>query len=252
MDFNVSLVFDIALIVLCVFYILRYAIRGFVRSLMALVKTLLAPLVSIIFCTPLAKVISNALFIDWSTNTVNNLLTSTQAPDGTYELYTLLEGIPNWFVNLLISGLDKETTDDLWRYFVGDTATGEYFSADIAKVDEFTAILGGQLSLLISIIISFIAIFVVAEILFVIIGALLNKLTQKSMVKVLNILLGAIIGAIIAAFIAMAICLGVDKVFEFGASYYPEVFKESILDGTILFKFFRDDFWAWIKSFAIS
>ncbi len=251
MSFNISLIFDIVLIALCIFFILRYAIRGFVRSLMALVKTILAPLVSIIFCTPLAKAISSAFFLNWSNGTVSKLLQSTAEGEG-YALYTLLDGIPNWFVNLIMSGLDKATTDDLWKYFVGNTETGELYLADAAKVDEFTTILGGQLSLLISIIISFIAIFVVAEILFIIIGALLNKLTRVSMVKFLNVLLGALIGAVLAAFFAMAICVGIDKVFDFGASYYPEVFNKSILDGTVLFKFFRDDFWAWIKSFAIS
>lgn len=251
MSFNISLIFDIVLIAICVFFILRYAIRGFVRSLMALVKTILAPLVAIIFCTPLAKAISSAFFVNWSTNTVGKLLLSTAEGEG-YALYSLLDGIPNWFVNLIISGLDKATTDNLWKYFVGNTETGELYLADAAMVDEFTVILGGQLSLLISLIISFVAIFVVSEILFVIIGALLNKLTRVSMVKVLNVMLGALIGAVLAAFFVMAICVGIDKVFDFGASYYPEVFNKSILDGTVLFKFFRDDFWAWIKSFAIS
>ena len=251
MSFNVSLIFDIVLIAVCVFFILRYSIRGFIRSLMALVKTILAPLVSIIFCTPLAKAISNAFFLDWANETVGNLLLSTAEGEG-YALYTLLEGIPNWFVNLIISGLDKATTDDLWKYFVGNTETGEHYLADMAKVEEFNEILGGQMSLLISLIISFVAIFVVSEILFVIIGALLNKLTRVSIVKVLNILLGALIGAVLASFFAMAISIGIDKIFDFGASYYPAVFDKSILDGTVLFKFFRDDFWAWIKGIAIS
>jgi hypothetical protein len=219
---------------------------------MALVKTILAPLVSIIFCTPLAKVISSYFFLNWSTGTVSKLMESTANGEGGYALYTLIEGIPNWFVNLIISGLDKATTDDLWKYFVGNTETGELYLADITKVNEFTVILGGQLSLLISLIISFVAIFVVSEILFVIIGALLNKLTQVSMVKVLNVLLGALIGAVLAAFFAMVLSVGIDKVFDFGASYYPDVFDKSILNGTVVFKFFRDDFWAWIKSIAIS
>lgn len=247
----VPLVFDIVIIAICLFFVIRYAIRGFVRSLMDLVKTILAPLMAIIFCTPLGKIISNAFFLDWGKHTIRGLLESTIQENGKYALYTIVEGIPKWFVNLIISGLDKATTDDLWKYFVGNTETGELYLADATKVEEFTDILGTQFALLIGIVIAFVAIFIVAELIFLLVGFLLNKAAQVAIVKTLNVILGMLIGAIIAAFIAMLISLAIEKVFEFGYSYYPNIFNMDYVNNTVIVKFFKDDFWEWVKGFAI-
>ena len=159
---SVSLVFDIVLILIFVFFVLRYAIRGFVRSLMALVKVILAPIVAVIFCTPLAKVISNAFFINWSNGMVGDWLKSTFNEEvGGYQLHKVLDGIPNWFANAVTSDLDQPTRDNLWKYFVGDSATGEVFVANEEQVQEFTGILGERFSMFISVIIAFIVLFVV-------------------------------------------------------------------------------------------
>lgn len=261
---SVSLVFDIVLILIFVFFVLRYAIRGFVRSLMALVKVILAPIVAVIFCTPLAKVISNAFFINWSNGMVGDWLKSTFNEEvGGYQLHKVLDGIPNWFANAVTSDLDQPTRDNLWKYFVGDPSTGEVFVANEEQVQEFTGILGERFSMFISVIIAFIVLFIVAEIIFVIIGALLNKMTDAALVKGLNITLGAAIGAIFALFICMFLSIGLVKVFEFGNSYYPDVFNmEHIFGyysadsgrmegGTFIVKFLVNNVWEWVKSIAI-
>ncbi|MBQ7907474.1 MAG: CvpA family protein [Clostridia bacterium] len=242
---TVSLIFDIVIVAICLFFVIRYAIRGFVRSLMALVKAILAPLVAIIFCTPLGKVISNAFFLEWGKGTVRGLLESTLQSNGTYALHTIVDGIPNWFINLLTSGLDQETTDKLWLHFVNE----EPASAEV--VEEFTEILGTQFSLLIGIVIAFVAIFIVAELIFLLVGFLLNQAAQVSIVKTLNVILGALIGAVIAAFVAMLVSLAIEKVFEFGYSYYPNIFNMDYVNNTVIVKFFKDDFWEWVKGIAI-
>ncbi|MBQ7353621.1 MAG: CvpA family protein [Clostridia bacterium] len=260
----ISLIFDIVIICIFVFFILRYAIRGFVRSLMALVKVILAPLVAVIFCTPLAKVISNAFFINWSNGVVGDWLRSTFSEEaGGYQLYKVLDGVPNWFANAVTSDLDQPTRDNLWKYFVGDVSTGEVFIAGEEEVQQFTNVIGERLSLFISVIIAFFVIFIIAEIIFVIIGALLNKMTDVTLVKGLNITLGAFIGAAFALFICMFISLGLEKLFEFGNSYYPDIFNMEYIfgryieeegryeGGTFIVKFLVNNVWEFVKLLSI-
>lgn len=260
----ISLIFDIVIICIFVFFILRYAIRGFIRSLMALVKVILAPLVAVIFCTPLAKVISNAFFIDWSNGMVGDWLRSTFNEEvGGYQLHKVLDGVPNWFADAVTSDLDQPTKDTLWKYFVEDGATGEACVATEEQVQEFAGILGERFSMFISVIVAFLVIFIVAEIIFVIIGALLNKMTDTTLVKGLNITLGAFVGAAFALFICMFIAIAIEKVFEFGNSYYPEIFNMEYIfgryveeegrteGGTFIVKFLVNNVWEWVKGIAI-
>lgn len=238
----ISLTFDIVICVICLFIIIKNAARGFVKSFVVFAKTILAFLVAYLLTAPVARLFTRLFFGNMSRNWVYKMLISTVDETGSYAVYNLFSGMPQWFTNFIIrSGVDEETMN---LYFV------EQNSAPIEVVEQIADSLGAQVALIISSIVAFLVVFVLSEIIFAILGALLNKAGKLPILNIVNVLLGAAIGAAISAVIAWLISTAIVYVFRFGANYYPNIFTESIIERTVIVEFFRDhNLWRIIKGF---
>ena len=224
-----SLVFDISIGAICLIIILRNAFRGFIKSFITFMKSVLAIFLAYLFNAPLAKGLTKWFFGDMSRGWVKDLMLSTET-EGGYALYEIFNGIPNWFVKVSVThGIDKDTVN---YYFV------EKNPASLEKVEELSAPLGDALAMLISTVIAFIAIFIVIEIVLVFVGALLNKLSELPVWKAVNIVLGALIGALISAAIAWILSSIIVFIYDFGANYYPKAFNHEVIEKTVLVEFF--------------
>ena len=60
---TVSLVFDIIIFALCAFLIIKNAVRGFIKSFITFAKTILAFLLAYLFYAPVARFLSNKIFL---------------------------------------------------------------------------------------------------------------------------------------------------------------------------------------------
>ena len=226
----VSLIFDIVLALICLVTVIRNAVRGFIKSFVVLMKSVLAVFLAYLFNAPLARGISSWIFQDLSHGWVRGWMTSTAQEGGGYALYQIFDGIPDWFTRVAIShGVDKETVQ---YYFVENNLATE------EVVNELSVPLGNALSMLISSVVAFIVIFIVIEILLVFVGKLLYKLEDAPIWRIANVILGALIGAVISAVIVWLLSMAVIYVFNFGSNYYPDVFKQEIIDKTVIVEFF--------------
>lgn len=240
----VSLIIDIVIALICLVIIIRNAARGFIRSFMAFARTILAILLAYLFNSPLAGLLDKNVFSSMSQGWIYSAFVSTDNGQGGYNLYTLFDGIPEWFTNALMrSGVDEQT---IQKYFY----SGE--SAPIEIVDELSVSLGGLLSSLISTVLAVIIIFVVVEIVLLILGVLLNKVGQIPIFRFLNILLGAAIGVVFSAVVVLLLATVVIWVIQFGAGYNANVFTESLITDSIFLDFFyRNNMWQIIAGFVI-
>ena len=237
---TISLVFDIIIALICGIIIIKDAARGFIKSFMTFARTILAFLLAYIFNAPLARLLSGKLFYNFSRRWIYDAFCSTNIGEDQYALYQLFDGIPNWFTNLTVSsGVESSMVDE---YFVNETP------ATMEVLNQMSDSLGSALSSLISTIVSFIIIFILAEIVFGILGALLNKIGKLPMLKFINILLGASIGVVVSAVVAWLICKGVSWIINFGSNYYPNIFKQEIIQNSSFLRYFAEhDLWAWAK-----
>lgn len=240
----VSLIIDIIIALVCLIIIVRNASKGFIRSFMTFAKTILAIFLAYIFNSPLAGLLDQKFFMSMSTGWINNAFISTYDGESSYQLYTLFDGIPEWFTNVLMrSGVDEET---IQRYFY----SGE--SAPLEVVDQLSVSLGALLSNVISTIIAVIVIFVVVEIVLAILGALLNKAGQIPIVRFVNIVLGAIIGAVISGVIVLLISTLLIKIVDFGADYNATIFSVNIITDSVFLNFFHtNNVWQIIKGLVV-
>lgn len=228
----VSLTIDIILGLIILVTVIRNAIRGFIKSLIVMMKSALAIFLAYLFNAPLARGISAWLFEDMSRGWVNSIMLSTEHKSGGYALYQIFDGIPEWFVNVTMSnGIEQEKVN---YYFV------EKNLASSEIVEEFSYPLGSALSMLISRIIAFVVLFIVIEIILIFVGKLLNRLSDAPIWKGINILLGALMGAMISAAIVWFLSMCIIWVIDFGANYYPNVFTHEIVENTVILEFFGE------------
>ena len=226
-----SLIFDIVIASICLIIILRNAARGFIRSLITLMKSVFAIFLAYLLDAPLARGFSNWFFEDISRGWVSDLMLSTEK-DGGYALYEIFNGIPDWFAKLTVSvGIEQDTVD---KYFIQDNLASKEI------VEELSYPFGEALSMLISSIVAFVVLFIVIEIVLIFLGVFLNKLGQLPILRVVNIILGALIGAIISVVVAWLISMAIIFVFDFGFNYYPDVFTSETIEKTIIVDFFSD------------
>lgn len=260
----VNLVFDCLLVGIMAFVIIRNCVNGFIKSLVSLLKTFAAPFIAIVFNLPLARIISKLLFTNMSVDFVRGWLLSTETVDidGVvhYEVSTPFDGIPKMIADFVLNA-GEENWDG--RELVNTHITGNIIDGDLVKepasletVEELSLHLGARMSLGISIIVSFVVLFIVAEVFFIIVDKLSRKLIEKAkMVKYANWILGGLIGIAIAYALVCSICVGVEKIFDFGQHYYGNtVFKDEYISGTLILKFFvNHNMWDFIVAkFPIS
>ena len=225
-----SLIFDIVLAGIGLIIILRNAARGFIKSVISLMKSVLAIFLAYLFSGPLGRGFSNWFFSDVARGWVTNIVSSTKE-EGGYALYKIFDGIPTWFTKVSVSqGVDEKTVQ---KYFV------EQNLASQETVDELVAVFGDALSILISTILAFIVLFIAIQIVLIGVGALLNRLGKVSVWRIVNIALGALIGFIISAAIGWLISTVIIFIFDFGGNYYPDVFKRQIIDDSVIISFFE-------------
>ncbi len=237
---TVSLIIDILIAFICAIIIIKNAARGFIKSFMAFARTILAFLLAYIFNAPLARLLSDKIFVGCARGWIYDAFCSTRIGEDQYALYQLFDGIPDWFTELTVSsGVEDWMVQE---YFANETP------APMWALNQMSNSLGDALSAVISTIVSFIVIFIVAEIVIGIIGVLLNKIGKIPMLKAINVLLGACIGAVISAVVAWLIAKGISWVIGFGANYYPDIFSQDIIENSSIMKFFLEhDLWTWAK-----
>lgn len=228
----VSLTFDIVLALICVVTVTRNAARGFIKSFVVMMKSVLAVFLAYLFDAPVARGISSWIFQDLARGWVRDLMVSTAQEGGGYALFKIFDGIPEWFTTVTVSqGIDQETVK---YYFVDKNLATE------AVVDELSKPLGDALSMLISMVVAFVVLFIAIEILLVFVGKLLYKLGDIPIWRGVNVILGALMGGIISSVIVWLLSMGIIWVFEFGANYYPDIFTNEIIENTVIVEFFGE------------
>ena len=256
----ISLILDGIFLGLIIFLIVRNCIRGFLDSLVSLVKIVVAPVFAIIFNLPLARFIAKIFFNGIASDWVNKLLLTTETTElingvenTLYDVDSVFEGIPDMIVRFVLrAGEEWENKELIDKFFIGDGTVGPQLATS-EQLGEISDVIGSRIALGVSIILSFVIIFVFVEVLMLILSKLLNKLLEKAtVIKVLNVIFGGVIGAILGILLTWILCSVIGRVFDFGQHYYPDFFLDSYWNRTIIVKFFIEhDLFSLVSKIAI-
>lgn len=228
---TVSLVIDIILVLIACILIIRYARKGFLKTVLDLLKTVIAIFLAYALRNHVAKLIDsmfmNKVIVGW----VNKSLTAVaEGGDSFVDFSSIYEDAPLFYTNVLSKfGMDIEGIEEQFKNLTSD------------NIEALSENVGSALSNMISVAIAVIAIFAVSIIVLTVVVHFLNLLTKFKGVDVLNKLLGIVFGAILSAAIMWGISFLVSKGIEWFGPMYPDILNEDIINNSVILKFFCEN-----------
>lgn len=232
---NFGVVIDIALLVIAIFIIIKFTIKGFFSSILDVCKLGLSAIIAFIVRMPLAKLFSSLFMKNVMKSVVKTsceAYLNTDLAKISIDISALHEQTPEFFEKFLTKfGLDYE------KFFADlNTFTQERTTESIEPIVDN---LGPAIALLVSMVIALIAAFVVSYIVLIIVAKLLENLTKFDGVRTANRWLGFAVGVVVSLLIMSLVSLGVIALVEFVSPVAPNIISPELADGSMVVDIFR-------------
>ncbi len=229
-----SLVFDCIILLVAVLAIYLGVKRGFVKSIMGMFTLIAALFVAYAFTPVVSPYIENTAFIreigDGISETIQSL---SKNEDDTYDLSKLFGEMPEPFRQILdrygadADALTEEVTPQA-------DATSEHVEDLVSMIaDPVTGAVAGVLA--------FFALFVGALIALKLLTWVLDLVFQLPVLKTANTLLGFVFGLVSALLWAWMFSSLSVMFINAMSSISPDHFSKSIIDNTVILRFFAND-----------
>ena len=242
---NFSSIIDIALVVLTVILVIRYTVKGAIRSIFSFIKTALAIGIAYLVRNPVAELLDKMFMNNWVYGWVyDSLYASAHGTEVKgIDFVALYEDTPTFFTNILTKfGIDLSGLD---------TAISMLPSATDEQIAELAANIGSSISLLLSLILGMVIIFILAMIILTIIVNLLDKVSRLPVFNFVNRILGAVIGLLIAFLIINVVNVIVTMLVTYVGPMAPDTFSEDIINQSYILSMLKDtDLVELIKSYV--
>ena len=229
-----SLIFDGIILVAALVSIIVGAKRGFVKSIMGICTLIAALFVAFAFTPALSDYIERSEPVKEITQNITDTLGSlSKTEEGSYDLLRLFDDMPDSFKQILDRyRVDAEELED---------SANPKPNADESAVSGLASQIAGPVAKAISGVLAFSALFIGTVIVLKLLTALLDLLFKLPVLKTANTLLGFIVG-VISAIVWAWVLSSLSVIFIHAMeSVSPETFSPSVIENTIILKFFADD-----------
>jgi len=224
-----SLILDIIVIIVAVTAIANGVRRGFVKSFMSFVSTMVAFISAWMFTPVVSSVLSEKVFSAPITGSIKSTLVSLLTSNGEgYDLSKLFEDFPDEFAEL-ISKFGADSASLRAEYASNTSASAEV-------VDKFVDSISAPVVSLISNVVAFIGIFAVTLILLFIITAIIEFFAKLPVIRSANKLLGFVFGFLIAAFSVVLLCKLFPSIMSMLEPFNPKWFNDEVIQKTLIVK----------------
>ena len=236
---NIGLIVDIVLLVLAIFIIIKFTLKGFFSSVLDVCKLGISAIVAYLVRVPIAKLICSLFMDNVMYKAIESSLNAYLAEDISkisIDITTLAEKTPEFFEKFLSKfGLDYE------KFFSElNMLTTRQYDDPAQLVSSISANVGGAVAMLISVVITLIAVFIVSYIVLIIAARLLNNLTKFDGVKQANRWLGAAVGVVVALLIMWALSMGLLALVEFVGPLAPNVINSDLTEKSMIVGIFKN------------
>lgn len=236
---NAGLIVDIVLLVLAIFIIIKFTLKGFFSSVLDVCKLGISAIVAYLVRVPIAKLICSLFMDNVMYKAIESSLNAYLAEDISkisIDITTLAEKTPEFFEKFLSKfGLDYE------KFFSElNMLTTRQYDDPAQLVSSISANVGGAVAMLISVVITLIAVFIVSYIILIIAARILNNLTKFDGVKQANRWLGAAVGVLVALLIMWALSMGLLALVEFVGPLAPNVINSDLTEKSMIVGIFKN------------
>lgn len=226
-----SFFIDALLIAICVITVIVGTKRGFVKTLMSLVSTVIAFICSYTFTPALAEFLQNKFFLapvaDSIAKTIRSLV---PAADGQFDVGLLFEDMPQTLATIL----ERYNIDPAALQNTAETVSGQGGDAVQAMADAIALPIVSTVSAAVA----FMGIFIIVSVALAIVTAIINSIFKLPVLKSANTLLGFLMSVAIAFIILFVYSSVVSSLVISLGSISPQLFGSDVIDKTLIVKFF--------------
>lgn len=228
-----SFFIDLLLIAICIFTVILGTKRGFVKTLLSFLSTIVALVCSYTFTPIFATFLKEKFFLapiaDSIADTIRSIIPTT---NGSYNFELLFDDMPQTLSAILE------------RYNVDPDSLREATSAMPEQGEEAVSVLSEMIALpivdMITTVVAFVTIFVVLVVVLTIISVVLNSVFKLPVLKSANTFLGFILGLATAIVILFVYSSLVSTLVISLGSISPKWFGSDVIDQTLIVKFFSE------------
>ena len=224
MSFSSSLIVDIILGVICICVIVKYSIKGFLKTVLDLARLALSVLFAIMFRGVVANLFDSLFMSDSIYNWVYSSSTSKiEGISETVDFVQIYEDAPQFYSEILaIFNLDFETFEQAIT------------NLDQQNVEEVTRMISDPLANMLSSFIAVVAIFIVSMIVLYFVVKLVNNITKIKAIGIINTVLGIALGVLLASVIVWLLGLLLQLIIETIGPMYPDVINNSLTEDSMI------------------
>ncbi len=225
-----SIIVDILLIVIAVSALIAGYKSGFVKTILSFARSIVAVIVAYAFTPYLSQIFYDSFILKKIADGIEKTVGSLAKTSDGYDFSKLLEDAPK----VLSQMLEKYgvTMDSLGEHVNGMSQTGE---GAVRNVAEF---ISAPVATIISNSLAFIIIFLVAFFVLWLLSKLIELIFKAPILKTADKLGGLALGAVNALIILWVVSIVVSYGVTALGAVAPEWFGASVVDNSILLKFF--------------
>ena len=230
MSWSPSLIVDVILAIICIFVLIKYSMKGFLKTILDIARLALSVLLAIMFRGVIANLI-NSLFMNdaiykWVNNSVSKHVSGISSGVNFVKIY---EDAPEFYSEVLsVFGLDFYEL----KYAMENLAT--------ETVDNVSRAIATPLANMLSTIIAVLVIFIIAMIILYFVVKLICKITKIKLIKVIDKILGIALGIILAAAIVWGLSFVIEIIIDIAGPMYPNVINESLTEESMIINLLKE------------
>ncbi len=227
----VSFVIDAILIIICIVVITLSFKRGFVKTVLSLVSSIAAVLISVVFTPTVSRMLYDKFMLSAITKGIRSTVNSLSSSDTSEAIAEMLETMPEALSDMLERyKIDAKTVEGLL----------ESAKAGDASVQSISESIASPIASTISNVVAFAGCFIVALIILKILILIIDTVFKLPILNSVNKGAGLLLGAAIAVVIIFVYSESAVQLVNALGAVSPEIFGEKVISDTIIVKFFSE------------
>ena len=230
MSMSPSLIVDIVLAIICIFVVIKYSMKGFLKTILDIVRLALSVLFAVMFRGVLAQLFNNLFMSSSIYNWVHNSI--SKHVDGVAKgvnFVKIYEDAPEFYSEILsIFGLDFYEL--------------KYGMENLAEetVDNVSRTIAEPLANMLSTLIAVLAIFIVSMIVLYFVVKLICKITKIKLVNVFDKILGIALGVVLAGAIVWGLSFVLEIVVDIAGPMYPNIINDNLTNESMIINLLKE------------
>ena len=225
-----SLVVDIILGIICICVIVKYSIKGFLKTVLDLGRLALSVILAIMFRGVVANLLNELFMSEAIYNWVyNSLISKIGGISEAVDFVRIYEDAPQFYSEILaVFDLDFYEFEEAINNLSGE------------NVEKVSKMISEPLATMLSTLIAVVVIFVVSMIVLFFVVKLVDKITKIKLIGIINKVLGVCVGVLLSSVIVWLLSFVLQLVVETIGPMYPDIINSGLTEDSMIINILKE------------